>query len=139
MNQTELNTFLNSYQAMRDELRQLTEQLARLKSRVQSSGNGLNGMPHSSGINDRVGDGVTRMDELRTHYLEKSSEADRIQLQIERMIASLPPDERCLMRDRYILGLKWERIAERRHYSERHVKRLHRNILCKLTDEISCP
>ncbi|MBQ9082035.1 MAG: hypothetical protein IJY28_00880 [Clostridia bacterium] len=135
MNQIELNAFLNSYQAVRDELRQLTEQLARLKSRMQLSGSGLNGMPHSSGIYDRVGDGVARMDELRMYYLEKSAEADRIHLQIEKLIASLPPDERCLMRDRHILGLKWESIAERHHYSERHARRMHRDILCRLADK----
>lgn len=39
------------------------------------------------------------------------------------------PDERALLRLRYLSGMKWEEVARAMHYTERQVYRIHRRAL----------
>ncbi|MBQ9081972.1 MAG: hypothetical protein IJY28_00550 [Clostridia bacterium] len=135
MNRAELKQFLQSYRTVCDENKQLAEQLARLRVRLESPGGGSDGMPHGSGVHDRVGDGIGRLDALQARYRTKAAEANRMKAQICQLIAPLSQMEQRLMYDRYIHGLQWAYISKRLHYSERHIKRLHGNILHKLSDD----
>ena len=135
MNETELKNFLQSHKAACAEREKIRDEIFRLRCQLESPGGGrLDGMPHSSGVSDRVGTGVVRLDKLQAQHRAKSADAERIKSQIERLIAPLSSVERELMHARYILHQRWDCIAKRLHYSERHIKRLHGNILHKLAD-----
>ncbi len=70
---------------------------------------------------------------LRDYYSAKEIQLlDRI-IAVEYAIADLPVRYRTIMRLHYIDGLTWEAVADKTHYSERHVKRLHREALRKMS------
>lgn len=57
----------------------------------------------------------------RKHLDELTSEL----LAIELAISTLDATARTLLRDYYINGLTWERVAEKNHYSEAQCHRIH--------------
>lgn len=135
MNETELKDFLQSHKVAWAAREKIRDEIFRVRCQLLSPGGGrLDGMPHGSGVSDRVGTGVIRLDKLQAEHKAKSAEMDRIKQQIEHLTTTLSPMERELIHARYILHQRWDCIAKRLHYSERHIKRLHGNILHKLAD-----
>lgn len=51
------------------------------------------------------------------------------------LLSTLPPDERLVMTDYYIIGYSWDDIARRRHYSERTVFNLRDRAIKRLKGE----
>lgn len=65
-------------------------------------------------------------EEMR-YYGEKICALQELKAQILREISRLEYKKKSIVFDFYIHGLKWERVAERNHYSERQCKNI-RNI-----------
>lgn len=104
--------------------------LAGLQGAVQHDG-----MPHGQNVADPVGNAGVKLAELKTLLDAKVDELIGIRLAIESVIETLPPEERRLMRLRYIEGRRWEQIAVEMNYSYRRVTQIHGNILLSIADK----
>ncbi len=79
---------------------------------------------------------MIRLEEKRAELVEKIMQLEEKQKQIETMIESLEnPNERVVMRYRYIIGLKFEDIASEMDYSVERIYYIHREALNKLKDD----
>ena len=126
---------LQQYGAIKREVEQLDEELARLKSSIMSArGQIITDISRaSSPEGDSLSKGVIKMVELEHLYQDMRAALCDKQIEIERALKVLNPTERRLMRYRYIDGMTWEKIAERMNYSYQWVCELH-NIAVKTLD-----
>lgn len=125
---------LQQYGAIKREVEQLDEELARLKSSIMSArGQIITDMPRaSSPEGDSLSKGVIKMVELEHLYQDMRAALCDKQAEIERALKALNPTERRLMRYRYIDGMTWEKVAQKMNYDYRWVTRLHGRALEKL-------
>ena len=126
---------LQQYRSLKREYKQIEEELGRLETlmtspRIQE----LTGMPRGGGSGDALAALVARHIELQERYRSRLSELAAAQLAVEEAIDTLAPDERRLMRYRYIDGLRWEDICPVMNYSWRQVHRIHAQALDKLRE-----
>lgn len=70
--------------------------------------------------------------ELLARYDKLSADQAGQLLAVETAIESLEPTLRTLMRYHYIMGLEWEKIADRMHYSRRRIYELRTEALERL-------
>ena len=130
---TNVKRRLNSYKDMRDEYRQLMDELQQLEAVMDSpSGPNYDWMPKSPGVGNPVERMVIKHLELVDRYKAQLSKLAAAQLAIEEMIENLEPTERRLARFRYIDGLNWDDVCERMNYSWRQTHRIHGKMLDKL-------
>lgn len=74
-----------------------------------------------------------KLEEKRRLLVDKIIQLEEKQKEIERMIDTLEnPNERVVMRYRYIIGLKFEDIAKEMDYSVERIYYIHREALNKL-------
>lgn len=125
---------LQQYGAIKREVEQIDEELARLKSSIMSArGQIITDMPRaSSPEGDSLSKGVIKMVELEHLYQDMRAALCDKQIEIERALKVLNPTERRLMRYRYIDGMTWEKIADKMHYSFREVFYKHKSALKKI-------
>ena len=82
----------------------------------------LTGMPHGGGGHDQVADGVIKIDEIKQAYKETLGELEDMQRELDPLIDNLDnPDDRAVMRLRYIECYSPEDIAEAIHRTDRSV------------------
>ena len=82
----------------------------------------LTGMPHGGGGHDQVADGVIKIDEIKQAYKETLGELKDMQHELDPLIDNLDnPDDRAVMRLRYIECYSPEDIAEAIHRTDRSV------------------
>lgn len=87
---------------------------------------------HGTGYQDRMGDVMAEIADLRTELQSELQEALACQLEIEQAIKVLPEREKYLIRARYIERLSWERIAVDMNYAWAQVHRIHAEALKRL-------
>lgn len=122
--------FLSSGHRLREQIRSNQEEQVRLHQlRMAVSGSSLSGA--GSGGRSAEQDAafvrvIAQIDALETEIVKEMSRyVDLLQAIRESINALNDRDERLILRDRYILGMKWERIAQKRHISIRTARRLH--------------
>lgn len=103
---------LRQYQFIKKERRHLEQRLLCLESRPESEQEILR--------------------PLREYYTLKLEELVTAQLEVERVIETLTPTERELVRLRYIDGLDWHIVASRINYSWQQTHRIHARVLEKI-------
>ena len=82
----------------------------------------LTGMPRGSGGHDQVADGAIQVDEVKKAYKETLGELEQMQRELDPLIDTLEnPDDRAVMRLRYIECYSPEDIAEAIHRTDRSV------------------
>ena len=82
----------------------------------------LTGMPRGGGSHDQVGDGAIKVDEVKQAYREVLAELEQMQKGLDPLIDHLDnPDDRAVMRLRYIECYSPEDIAEAIHRTDRSV------------------
>ena len=82
----------------------------------------LTGMPHGGGGHDKVADGAIQIDEIKQAYREVLADLDQMQRELDPLIDTLEnPDDRAVMRLRYIECYSPEDIAEAIHRTDRSV------------------
>lgn len=106
------NEQLRNYQPIKKEHRQLEQRLLSLEKRPERDQETLR--------------------PLRECYTKKLEELVAAQLEIERVIETLDPTERELVRLRYIDGLDWHLVARRINYSWQQTHRIHAKVLEKI-------
>ncbi|OCZ54325.1 sigma factor-like helix-turn-helix DNA-binding protein [Dehalobacter sp. TeCB1] len=98
-----------------------TKQTTRIKNDADSI--------HGTGFNDRLGDIMAELTDLKTELQQQLQEALNKQLAIEQSIMDLPEREKYLIRARYIERKSWEEIAVDMNYNWRWIHRLHAKAL----------
>jgi DNA-directed RNA polymerase specialized sigma24 family protein len=82
----------------------------------------LTGMPHGGGGHDKVADGAIQIDEIKQAYREVLADLEQMQRELDPLIDTLEnPDDRAVMRLRYIECYSPEDIAEAIHRTDRSV------------------
>lgn len=82
----------------------------------------LTGMPRGGAGRDQVSDGAINISEIKAAYREVLDELERNRNELDPLISSLDnPDDRAVMRLRYIKGFSPEDIAEAIHRTPRSI------------------
>ena len=82
----------------------------------------LTGMPHGGGTKDKVADGAIQIAEIKEVYREVLEELQRMRYELDPLIDNLEnPDDRAVMRLRYIKGFSPEDIADAIHRTDRSI------------------
>ena len=82
----------------------------------------LTGMPRGGSGHDQVAEGAVKIDEVKQAYREVLGELEQMQRELDPLIDNLEnPDDRAVMRLRYIECYSPEDIAEAIHRTDRSV------------------
>ena len=106
---------LKQYPYIRAELKQLEDEIAELRSAIESPPKTiLDGMPKAKARNkDKMADLIAKLADLQTAYETKWDRLIELRREIETAIETLEPQDRLLMRYRYIEGMTWPRVTEK--------------------------
>lgn len=123
--------YLRRYLDAENMIRCLEEDLERERAAFLLRSQAYDDMPHSSGTNNAdLSNMAAKMDEI---LMEIRRELDRkyaIRREIIHRLSSMQNErEECVLWYRYLMGLKWEEIAERMGYDLRFVYRIHGSAL----------
>ena len=102
----------------------------------------ITGMPHGGGGHDQVADGAISITEVAAAYAEVLHELEVMRYELEPLISSLDnPDDRAVMRLRYIQGYSPEDIADAIHRTDRsiyyYISRAEDQLTRKYPDKVS--
>lgn len=125
---------LRQYRYIKKEILLLEQEIERLRASLEAVPK-LDDMPKSNYAVDRTADTITKIVDLESIMTDRLHQLCKLQQEIEQTIASLPAEQRLLMRLRYIEGEKWEAIALEMNYSWKHIHRIHGQALQKLKDD----
>ena len=121
----EKKEYLKSYRKIGRELRSLSEEINQLRLSQIMPGIVSDGLPKSSGGSDLSGY-AARLDELERKLREKAAELYKRQTEIETNISAMEDtNERTVLRNYYLCGMPWERVAVEMGYSWRQIHRIH--------------
>ena len=82
----------------------------------------ITGMPHGGSGHDQVADGAIGIAEITAAYAEVLHELEVMRYELEPLISELDnPDDRAVMRLRYINGFSPEDIADAIHRTDRSI------------------
>ena len=82
----------------------------------------ITGMPHGGAGHDQVADGAISITEITAAYAEVLHELEMMRYELEPLISTLDkPDDRAVMRLRYIQGFSPEDIADAIHRTDRSI------------------
>ena len=105
--------------AILDEIRDLED----LATKVTVT---FNDMPGGGGADDKLGIIVANIVDLKADMVTQAKTIKAEQQIVQAVIDAVDdPDQRHLLRLRYINGYKWERVAVEMNYSFRHTLRIH--------------
>lgn len=102
----------------------------------------ITGMPHGGGGHDQVADGAINILEIKAAYREVLDDLERMRNELDPLINALEnPDDRAVMRLRYINGFSPEDIAEAIHRTDRsiyyYLSRAEDQLVRKYPDKVS--
>lgn len=105
--------------AILDEIRDLED----LATKVTVT---FNDMPGGGGADDKLGIIVANIVDLKADMVTQAKTMKAEQQIVQAVIDAVDdPDQRHLLRLRYINGYKWERVAVEMNYTFRHTLRIH--------------
>lgn len=98
----------------------------------------LDDMPRGSGISDKVGDGGTRLADLKDELDDLIDVYVDFKQEVIRKLETLPAKEFGVLHRVYIRGMAMTDVADDMHYSRTQVYRIHDNGIKMLHDVIEC-
>ena len=121
--------FLMQYRNQQAEIRSIEEELATLRMKKMHPSLSIDGMPGGAGASD-LSSYAAAVDKIERRLLRQKKRLLKTMYQSEQAIGSLEDSrQRSILKDRYILGLSWAKIAERQFLEERQVYRIHGDAL----------
>ena len=126
---------LYRYSDLKFEKAQLEEKIEDIKEQLTSiHSQSFDNVCSFSGGSDKTGNLIATLSDLQTLYITKCNELTKELIAIEQLISCLEPNERILIRKRYIECEKWEDVCVEMNYSWRGIHKLHSKILIKLEE-----
>ena len=121
--------YLRGYQQALRREKFILEEINRLRARQTSVSVEYDGMPHDGGVSD-LSDYVVALDsQIEKLYRAQLETVQRYQ-EISGAVEQVPDDkERELLQLRYLMGKRWEDVAELMGYVKRQVLRIHGDAL----------
>lgn len=117
--------YLRGYRVHVRRITRIEEELAELRAMRASISVNNDGMPHGSGQSDLSGY-AAELDRLEQELIEERHNRISTYKDIARRIKRIKSEnEKDVMFYRYIKGMDWWEIAEKMHYSERWIHKLH--------------
>ena len=117
--------YLREYRAHVRRIDRINTEIAELRSMRCSVSLNSDGMPHGSGASDLSGY-VAELDRLERELISERHYRVKCYQQIVKSIKNLKSEnESDVLFYRYIAGLDWWEIAEKLHYSERWIHKIH--------------
>lgn len=125
---------LKNYKHVKNEIGHIEEEITLLRERAMSPRQPIiSDMPKGSPIeNDKMAALMIKFEELEKKYKNLLDQLLEQQSIVEKLIESLEPFERDLIRYRYIDNLPWFKIQQKLNISQRTAFRLHGKILNKM-------
>lgn len=124
---------LKEYGILKNEVVQLEEQIVFWEERKTSiKSQIISDMPKGGGNGKELLDILISIEDTVKELNKKLNKLISTISKIESTIENLETKERVLMRYKYIDNLKMFQIAEKMNYSERHLNRVHSEILNKI-------
>lgn len=122
--------YLKQYQKERQKEQLLAEQIGQIETQVTHITPALTGMPGGGGDPDKIPKAVERLVEEKEALKRQLEQSAAVRKAVLRVIDTLDSArDRELLTRRYILGQRWEEIAEKMHLDIRWITRLHRRIV----------
>lgn len=121
----EKKEYLKSYRKIGRELRSLSEEIRQLRDAWVLPSIVAGGLPKSSGGSD-LSEYAARLDELERKLRKKAAELYKRQTEIEANISAMKDaNERAVLRNYYLCGMTWERVAVEMGYSWQYIHKIH--------------
>lgn len=123
--------YLGGYRKACKRIAVLEEQLESIRQVEESAKiQKLSDMPKGGGHQTDISDLLVKIENMQKKIDAARVEAMRAKVEIEASIGEVEdPDEQRVLRMRYIEGKRWSDIAEKMHYSYRHVLNIHGHAL----------
>ena len=118
--------YLSRYRDAMRRKRYLSEEVMRLRAEAAGTAKLFSVAPAGSPSQDRVARAVDKIMDAEAALLRQIGDAEAVRSEVLAVIDREPPRDREILHRRYLLGQRWERIAEEMHYDVRWVLRCHR-------------
>ena len=104
---------LSHHLALREDLAKAQKRLKRLYDKAYPGAQKLSGMPHASGISDKVGDLGIEIADYETFVDELKREVEQSAKEVAAFIATIDdPNIRLYFRLYYLRGMVWKQVAD---------------------------
>lgn len=128
--------YLSRYLEISREIDELCIELYEWRGKAVKITTVISSMPRANSFGSRMQDSVERITEIEDKISSRIEGLIAAREEIIRAIEQVNDSTlRLLLKYHYIQGFTWEKIADRMHYTSRHVTRLHGQAL----DLINCP
>lgn len=129
--------YLSRARCADNQVNALLEERARLWELATKTSSQITGMP-GGGSGDTAARAVERLVQLEGNISAQIDDYVRVRIECDGVISAVGDGTlEAVLRLRYLAGLSWDDIADRLHYTRRHVTRLHGIALLRVT--VSCP
>lgn len=136
MEYAEKAAWLRRYQDSLRRERVLAQELERLRTEAEHVTPLLTGLPGGGQSADKLPRAVERIDQARAELAAQVEQCQRIRAEVAGVIGHVSnPKGQEVMRRRYLLGQRWERIAAEMGVDYRWVWRMHRREIERMTIE----
>ena len=126
MTNQEKKAWLLQYRRLHARIDRMEREKSRWIERATQISATSDGMPHGSGVSDRVGNTAAKIADLTAEINREIDRLVDLRREIEKTISAVQDDTlRELLRFRYIDGRTFEEVAVRMHYSYQWVCILH--------------
>lgn len=103
---------LSGYYRLHTRLERNLEMLESLEAAAHPGAQAITGMPHASGVRDKIGDLAVEIADLKDCILSLRKELDREEAKINRFISAIDNDQtRTIFRLRFLRCLTWKEVA----------------------------
>lgn len=125
--------WLKRYQESLQIQRELELEVERLKSEATRITPLLSGMPGGQGDGQQLPRAVEAITEAQSELQEQILRCEEIRREVVAVIEMVPDArDREILRRRYVLGQRWEKIASNMHNEYRWILRCHKKRICDL-------
>lgn len=124
---------LQKYSDLKYESDQIRERINSIKEKMTSiSTQSFDEIIACPSESDKIGEMIATLSDLETIYIDKLNRLMQELIYIEKLIDKLDPQERVIIRKRYLDCKRWEDVCVEINCSWRNTHRKHRAILTKL-------
>lgn len=103
---------LSQHFRLRERLARDEQTLESLKAAVSPGGQVLTGMPHSTGVRDKVGDLAIEIADMQANVQKIKEKVAREEIKVNRFIETVEDEQiRTILRLRYLRCLTWNQVA----------------------------